>query len=70
MMHKLKIKDALLLLKAKVYVLITRESTSLFGDFTGVGEDMKLHALKEARDELNRQIKLVEKANKANKKSK
>jgi hypothetical protein len=61
-LHRLKMKDALALLKTNMYILITRESTSLFGNFTGLDNDMKLHALKEARDEINNQIKIAEKS--------
>lgn len=60
-MYKLKLKDALALMKSKLYILITQEATSMFGDFKGVDKNMKIHALKEAKSELTRQIKLEEK---------
>lgn len=61
MIRKLKLKDALKLMQSNMYILITEKSTSILGDFDGYDKDMKLHALREARDALNRQIKLAEK---------
>lgn len=60
-MYKLKLRDALTLLRSSIYILVTQKTTSLFGNFDGFDKQMKLQALREARDELDNQIKLEQK---------
>lgn len=64
MTRKLKLKDAMHLMKSNMYILITGTKTSIFGDFMGMDSDMKLRALKESRDTLNKEIKAEEKSRK------